>query len=151
MNNKRIDMVFILLIVFCFAFFIAGFYSFNSAKKHKLPDSAGKLTEWGVDYCEYGDGYIYLTGWAAPKGVYKFMAETYIITGEGGEYYKAKTWSYRRGNETEEMKSKHAIDNSGFSSSMKIPFHHEKIGPKVAVFALGPDGRWYRGDYDCSK
>lgn len=151
MTKKRLDLLFACFSVIALLFFCIGFQSFNSQKRVDIIDTAGTFSEWGVSSCDIKNDYVYVSGWAAPKGAYKLKTELYLVGDEKHGNLKIKTLIYQRGNENEEMKAHRYFDNSGFVSALRIPMGDSDMTHKIAIISLGGDGKWYRGDYVCAK
>ena len=151
MTKRKIDLLFMFFVFVSIIIFVFGYYAINNAQAYDLPKTNGEFNEWEITSCESKDGFIYASGWAAPKGAYKLKTELYVLSEGDGKYYKVKTLLYPRGHQTDEMKANRYFDNSGFVSALRLPMHSGTLGNKVAILSLGRDGEWYRGEYECSK
>lgn len=151
MNRRRIDILFGVIIFIGTLIFVLGFHSFNRQQQTALPETSGTFAEWGVTSCDVGNDYVLVSGWASPKDAFKLKTEVYLTDNSNNSHYKIKTLMYQRAHETEEMKANRYFDNSGFVSSLRLPMKGESIGTKITIISMGRDGKWYRGEYDCSK
>lgn len=88
-------------------------------------------------------------GWSAPEGALKLHSQLYLSSDVKDKYYKLNTFNFRRGNESELMKEKGYLDNSGISAGIRFLFGKAPKNPKIVIISLGADGALYRGDYDC--
>jgi hypothetical protein len=147
--NKKIDKLFVILSVFSFLFVALMFHSWNDNSYVEIPKTQGKLDNWGVDFCDIKNNYVYISAWSYPAGVRKFENTMYIKSLNGKGYFRLHGQTYRRNLETKEMKSSDEFDNSGLVSSIRIPPWNEPVGREIVMISRAKDGELYRGDYVC--
>ncbi|AWP32048.1 hypothetical protein B9D02_05405 [Pantoea vagans] len=149
MKQKKCDIAYLAFAGIATLFFILAFQTFNNQHSVNLPDVKESFSEWGVNSCDIGKDYIYVSGWSAPKYSIKLKTIVFAQDSQSGEYYQLKTMVYPRSPGTKEMRDNGFFDNSGFVSAIRLPTSKLDSFKNIAILSQDKDGNWLRGDYAC--